>query len=55
MLNTIAIMVLIVIATRVCKIYKNGGVTNVATEVYEAGSHMIASSIIFGIFMFILS
>ena len=55
MLNAIAIMILIVIGTRVYKIYKNGSVTNVATEVYEVGSHLITSFIIFGIFMFILS
>ena len=55
MLNAIAIIVLIVIGTRINSIRKNGGVTNVATEVYEAGSHLIASFIVFGIFMFILS
>lgn len=55
MLNAIAIMILIVVGTRIYRIHKNGNVTDVATEVYEVGSHLITSFIIFGIFMFILS
>ena len=49
MVTGIATLILMVIGTRVYKIYKNGGVTDMATEVYEAGSHFITSLIIFAI------
>jgi hypothetical protein len=55
MVNAIALMILIVAVTRIYKIYKNGGVTDISTEVYEFGSHLIASFILFGFFMFILA
>lgn len=55
MLNAIAIMILIVVGTRIYKIHKNGGVTDISTEVYEVGSHLITSCIVFIILMFILS
>lgn len=55
MVNAIAIMILIIAATRIYKIHQNGGITDIATEVYEFGSHLIASCIIFGFFMFIMS
>jgi hypothetical protein len=55
MVNAIALMILIVAATRIYKIRQNGGVTDTATEVYEFGSHLIASFIVFGFFMFIMS
>ena len=54
MVNGIAVMILVVIGTRVYKIYKNGGTTDVATEVFEAGSHLIMSFIIFGVLNLIL-
>jgi hypothetical protein len=54
MVNGIAVMILVVIGTRVYKIYKNGGVTDVATEVFEAGSHFIMSLIIFGVLNLVL-
>jgi hypothetical protein len=49
MVTGIIIIILIVIGTRVYKIYKNGGVTDVATEVFEGGSHLIMSLIIYSI------
>jgi hypothetical protein len=55
MVNAIAIMILIAVVTRIYKIYKNGGVTDIGIEVYEVGSHLIASFILFGIFMTIAS
>jgi ATP-dependent protease HslVU (ClpYQ) peptidase subunit len=55
MVNAIAIMVLIAVATRIYKIRQNGGVTDIATEVFEIGSHLILSFIFFGFFMFILA
>lgn len=55
MLNAIAIMILIVTVTRIYKICQNGGVTNVATEVFEFGSHLIASFTLFGFLMFVLA
>jgi hypothetical protein len=55
MVNTIAIMILIVTATRIYKIRQNGGTTDIATEVYEFGSHLITSFIIFGFLMLIIT
>ena len=55
MVNTISIMILIAAATRIYRIYQNGGTTDIATEVFEFGSHLIASFIVFGFFMFIMA
>lgn len=55
MVNAIAIMILIVTATRIYKIRQNGGTTDIATEVYEFGSHLITSFIIFGFLMLIIT
>ena len=49
MVTGIIIIILIVIGTRVYKIHKNGGVTDVATEVFEGGLHLIISFIIYSI------
>ncbi len=49
MVTGIATIILIVIGTRAYKIRKNGGVTDVATEVFEGGSHLIMSLIIYSI------
>lgn len=43
---TIIIFVLLV---RIVKIRKNGGVTNTSIEIYEVGSHLIISFIIYAI------
>lgn len=53
MLNAIAIIVLIVITTRVYKIYKNGGKTDIYTEMLYAGTHFTFAFIAFAIFMII--
>jgi branched-subunit amino acid transport protein AzlD len=45
----IILILVIVILTRIYKIRKNGGVTDIATEVYEAGLHFILSLINFAI------
>ena len=55
MINAITIMILIVTITRIYKIYQKDGVTNINTEVFEFGSHLTASFIIFGFFMFIIT
>jgi hypothetical protein len=55
MVNAITLIILIVAATRIYRIRPNGGVTDIATEVYEFGSHLIASLIVFGFFMFIMA
>jgi hypothetical protein len=55
MVNAIAIMILIAAATRIYRIRQNGGVTDITTEVFEFGSHLIASFIVFGFFMFIMA
>jgi hypothetical protein len=55
MVNAIAIMILIVMATRVYKIYKNGGVTDIYTEVLYAGTHFVFAFITFTIFMMLTS
>jgi hypothetical protein len=47
MLSGFITITIIVALTRIYKIYKNGGVTDIQTEVFEAGSHMVASSIVF--------
>jgi len=47
-MTTGIITILICVAlTRIYKIRKNNGVTNIATEVYETGAHLIASFILF--------
>lgn len=49
-MSTGIITILIVVAlTRIYKIRKNGGVTNVATEVYETGFHIIGSLILYAL------
>jgi polyferredoxin len=55
MVNAIAIMILITAVTRIYKIRQNGGVTNMVTEVFEFGSHLIISFTIFGFLMFIVA
>lgn len=55
MVNAIAIMILIVVATRIYKIYKNGGVTDIRTELLYAGTHFVFAFIAFAIFMMIAS
>lgn len=47
----IATIAFIAALTRIYKIYKNGGVTDLATEVSEYGSHMIVSLVIYLIIM----
>lgn len=49
-MTTGIITILICVAlTRIYKIRKNGGVTNIVTEVYETGLHLIVSLILFGL------
>jgi len=49
------ITILIIVAlTRIYKIHKNGGTTDIQTEVCEAGSHLISSSILFTVITLIL-
>jgi sorbitol-specific phosphotransferase system component IIC len=49
-MSTGIITILIVVAlTRIYKIRKNGGVTNVSTEIYSTGAHLISSFIIYAI------
>jgi hypothetical protein len=55
MVNAIAIMILIVIATRIYKISKNGGITNLRTEVLYAGTHFVFAFVAFAVFMAIAS
>jgi hypothetical protein len=49
------IISIFVILTRIYKIYKNNGVTDIQTEVFEVGSHLISSSIIFLILVIIFN
>ncbi len=51
MTTGIITILICVILTRIYKIRKNGGVTDIATEVFEAGSHFILSVIVFVIMM----
>jgi len=51
MINAIMILVLIVVATRVYNIYKNGGKTDIYTEVLQGGSQLICSLAVFIILM----
>jgi hypothetical protein len=47
----IATIAFITALVRMYKIHKNGGITDLATEVFEFGSDMIASSVIYIIIM----
>jgi hypothetical protein len=47
----IATLAFITALTRIYKIRKNGGVTDLATEIFEYGSDMIVSSVIYLIIM----
>jgi phosphatidylglycerophosphatase A len=55
MINAIIIMVLGVIITRIYKIYKNGGITDFSTEMYEIGINLFLSFTFFTFFMIILT
>jgi hypothetical protein len=42
-------IIICVLITRIVKIRKNGGVTNVSNEIYGTGAHLISSFIIYAI------
>jgi hypothetical protein len=52
---TILILVLFVVLTRIVKITKNKGNTDLITEVIEVGDHLFKSAILYGVVMFIIS
>jgi hypothetical protein len=47
MVNAIAIMILIVVSTRMYKIFKNGGITDIRTEILHVGLHLTSAFILF--------
>jgi hypothetical protein len=52
---TILVLVLFVVLTRIVKIAKNKGNTDIVTEVIEVGDHLFKSVVLYGVIMFIIS